>query len=243
MSRLFTTLLSGLLLSLVAPAIACAEAVHNPDPWEPVNRKIYAFNDFFDRHLLVPVARGYQRIIPDPVERSVSNVIDNLLEVTTIVNGLLQAKFGQAASDTGRFLVNSTVGVLGIFDVASRIGLDKHDEDLGQTLGYWGVSSGPYIVVPFLGSYTVRDGLGYMVDTSTTDYLANLDDVPTRNSVTAFRFVVWRADLLKTEELISGDRYTFIRDAYLQRREYLVNDGQVQDDFGEEDYDEDWEDW
>ncbi|HUH37354.1 MAG TPA: VacJ family lipoprotein, partial [Spongiibacteraceae bacterium] len=171
------------------------------------------------------------------------NVIDNLLEVTTVANGLLQGKFSQATSDTGRFLVNSTVGVLGVFDVASRIGLERHDEDLGQTLGYWGVPSGPFVVVPFFGPFTVRDGLAFVVDTSTTDYLANLDDVRTRNSVTVLRFVSLRADLLKSEDLISGDRYSFIRDAYLQRREYLVRDGKVEDTFGDEDYEEDWDEW
>lgn len=243
MSRVLPTLLCSLLLVAAPAGLADEQPVHNPDPWEGLNRKIYVFNDFFDRNLLVPTARAYQWITPDPVERGVRNVIDNLLEVTTVANGLLQGKFSQATSDTGRFLVNSTVGVLGVFDVASRIGLERHNEDLGQTLGYWGVPSGPYVVVPFFGPFTVRDGLGFLVDTSTTDYLAHLDDVRTRNSVTALRFVSLRADLLKSEDLISGDRYSFIRDAYLQRREYLVRDGKVVDTFGDEDYEEDWDDW
>ncbi|MDY0005462.1 MAG: VacJ family lipoprotein [Spongiibacteraceae bacterium] len=243
MSRLLPTLLCSVLLSTAPAGLADERDVHNPDPWEGLNRKVYIFNDYIDRNLLVPTARAYQWITPDPVQRGVRNVIDNLLEVTTVANGLLQGKFSQATSDTGRFLVNSTVGVLGVFDVASRIGLERHDEDLGQTLGYWGVPSGPFVVVPFFGPFTVRDGLAFVVDTSTTDYLANLDDVRTRNSVTVLRFVSLRADLLKSEDLISGDRYSFIRDAYLQRREYLVRDGKVEDTFGDEDYEEDWDEW
>ena len=214
---------------------------HNPDPWEPMNRKIFEFNDVADRWVLKPVARGYQWVTPDPVESGVGNVFANLGTLTTIVNDLLQAKFLQAASDTGRFVVNTTVGLAGIFDVATPLGLKKHNEDFGQTLGYWGVGSGPYVVVPFFGSYTLRSGTGSLFETQSTDVIHYIDDVPTRNQAWGTRVIDRRASLLAAEKLITGDRYSFIRDAYLQQRQFLVNDGAVKDTFGEgEDWD--WED-
>ena len=127
-----------------------------PDPWESWNRKVYAFNDFADRIALRPVAKAYQWVTPAPVEQGIGNMFANLRDINTIINGLLQFKLAQAASDTGRVLLNSTVGLAGLFDVATPIGLKKHNEDFGQTLGYWGVGSGPYLVVPFLGSYTLQ---------------------------------------------------------------------------------------
>lgn len=220
-------------------------SVHNnPDPWESWNRKMFAFNDTADRWVLKPVAKGYQWITPDPVETGISNVFSNLFEVTTIVNDLLQFKFTQALSDTGRFLVNSTIGIVGIFDVATPLGLEKHREDFGQTLGYWGVGSGPYIVVPFFGSYTLRSGTGGLAESQTTDVIQYIDPTRSRNQVWLGRVVSNRANLISAEQLITGDRYTFIRDAYLQQRHYLVNDGKVEDTFGDEDFEEDWvEEW
>lgn len=208
-----------------------------PDPWELINRKTFAFNDVADHYVLTPVAKTYQFVTPDPLEAGIDNMFSNLLEVTTIINDLLQLKFAQAASDTGRFLLNSTVGLLGLFDVATPVGLEKHDEDFGQTLGYWGIGSGPYVVVPILGSYTIRDGLGTYLDTY-SDYVTNLDHIPSRNQSRLLRTVDKRAGLFAAEELITGDRYAFIRDVYLQRREYLVNDGSIVDSFGDEDWDE-----
>ena len=212
-----------------------------PDPWEPMNRAIFSFNDGADRFVLTPLSKSYQWITPDPVEIGIANMFSNLLEITTISNDLLQFKFGQAASDTGRLLLNSTVGLLGFFDVASATGLEKHNEDFGQTLGYWGVGSGPYIVVPLLGSYTLRSGAGALGDVY-TDYLGTIDHVPTRNQLWITRKLDLRASLFAAEELITGDRYTFIRDAYLHRREYLLNDGLVEDSFGDEDFEESWDD-
>jgi phospholipid-binding lipoprotein MlaA len=221
----------------VLPLTAQAEDYSERDPWEGLNRSIFAFNDTADKYVLKPIAKGYQWVTPDPVEEGVSNVFSNLWSLTTIVNDLLQLKFGQAAEDTGRFLVNSTVGLLGIFDVATPMGLEGSNEDFGQTLGYWGVNSGPYVVVPLFGPYTVRDGFGRLVD-GNTDPVAYIDDVPTRNQTFGVRVVSDRAGLLEAEKLITGDRYTFIRDAYLQRRDALVNDGVVEDNFGDEDFDE-----
>ncbi len=214
----------------------------NPDPLESINRKIFVFNDSVDRMALAPIARGFDKITPDIAQRGIGNVFANLLEVTTILNDLLQLKFGQAASDGGRLVLNTTVGLFGLFDVASAVGLEKHTEDLGQTLGYWGVGSGPYVVVPFFGSYTFRDGLGAYGDIY-TDYVSDLSHVPTRNQMWAVRILHRRASVFAAEGLITGDKYTFIRDAYLQRREYMVKDGLVKDTFGEEDTDWGDEEW
>lgn len=205
----------------------------NPDPWEGFNRGVYKFNDGVDRFFLKPVAQGYQAITPDPVEDGVSNVFDNLFEVRNIINDILQWKWGQAANDTGRFLVNSTVGIVGLFDVAQHIGMPENDggEDFGQTLAVWGVGSGPYLMLPFLGPTTLRDGAGMPIDMQ-MDLVGYIDHVPTRNTTYGVRIVSDRAGLLEAEALMSGDRYTFIRDAYLQRREYLIKDGAVEDDFG-----------
>ncbi len=227
---------------ILASQVQAQDAEHNPDPWEGFNRKVFAFNEGADRWVLKPLAKGYQKVTPSMVETGISNAFANLGELNTIANDLLQLKLGQAVSDTTRFLVNTTVGLLGLFDVASAMGLEKHEEDFGQTLGYWGVNSGPYVMVPLLGPYTVRDGFGRIVDAQ-VDYVTNLDHVPTRNQLIALRVIDTRASLIKAEELITGDRYTFIRDAYLQRREYLVKDGVVEDDFGEEDYEEDYDAW
>lgn len=209
-----------------------AEAKDSVDPWEGFNRKVFAFNDTLDRYLLKPLAKGYKAVTPDPVEGGVSSVFSNLKEVSNIANDLLQGKFSQAGNDTGRLLVNTTLGLVGIFDVAEHMGLPKSDgEDFGQTLATWGVGSGPYVVLPFLGSSTVRS-LGGMPVNTFTDPIGYVDHVPTRNSLWGTQLVELRASLLEAESLISGDKYTFMRDAYLQRRNYLAKDGDVEDDFG-----------
>lgn len=209
----------------------------NPDPWEPFNRRVFAFNEFVDRYFLKPVAKGYQWVAPEPVEDGVSNVFANLGDINIALNNLLQAKFKHAAVDSGRFLLNSTVGLVGIFDVASRVGLAKHEEDFGQTLGYWGLDSGPYVVLPFLGPRTVRDGFGSIAD-GYADPVMYTESVSARNSLYGLRLISGRARLLEAERVVSGDRYTFLRDAYLQRREFLVKDGEVEDDDFGADFDE-----
>lgn len=224
---------AGLLLS--GPVLA--ESSERPDdPWESFNRKVFVFNDTLDTYALKPVAKGYRYITPDPVENGISRMFSNLGELVNICNDLLQGKFDQAGNDTGRFLFNTTIGLGGFFDVADKLGMPKNQgEDFGQTLGVWGVGEGPYIVLPLLGPGTVRDGPAQLVD-----FLLNpvpqIDHVPTRNTIHGVNIVSNRADLLKAEKLIKGDKYSFIRDVYLQRREYLLNDGEVEDDFG--DYDE-----
>lgn len=238
--KFLNTLALALAVGAVTPALA--ESPEDNDPFEGVNRAIFAFNEQADRFLLKPIAQGYRFVTPDPVEDSLGRVFDNVGEVVTIANDLFQGKFGQAANDTGRFLVNTTFGVVGIFDVASTMGLDKNEkEDFGQTLGAWGVKSGPYIMLPLLGPSTLRDGPARLVD-GYMNPINTVDDVPTRNTIYGTEVVVRRGQLLKAEELISGDKYSFIRDAYLQRRAFMINDGVVEDDFGSDDFFDDSED-
>jgi phospholipid-binding lipoprotein MlaA len=227
----WSMLLAGVLLS---GQVFAADSMENTqDPWEGFNRKVFVFNDTLDTYALKPIAKGYRVITPDPVEDGISRMFSNVGEIVNVVNGLLQGKFRQAGNDTGRFLVNTTIGLVGFFDVADDLGLPKSDgEDFGQTLGTWGVGSGPYIVIPLLGPSTMRDGPAKLVD-FLVDPVSEIDHVPTRNTVYGVDVVSTRADLLKAEELIKGDKYSFIRDVYLQRREYLLNDGNVEDDFGD----------
>jgi phospholipid-binding lipoprotein MlaA len=203
----------------------------NPDPWEGVNRKIYVFNDTLDSNIFRPIAKGYQAVVPDPVETGVSNFFGNLNDVRTALNNVLQLKLVDGASDTGRVLVNSTVGIVGIIDVASKMGLQKHNEDFGQTLGHWGIASGPYIMIPFLGPSTVRDGLALPVDFYTSPQTFLTEEVAVRNSLWALKFVNQRAELLSLDvvlEDVAYDKYELLRNAYLSRRDFLVSDGESQ---------------
>lgn len=225
----------SLLLALVCINASAEQA--NPDPYEGFNRAMFSFNEKADKYVLKPVSKGYKFITPDPVERGIGRVFSNLGEIVTVGNDLLQGKFGQAANDTGRFLVNSTLGVAGIFDVATHVGLPKNEkEDFGQTLGVWGLGSGPYLVLPFLGPSTLRDAPARLVD-GYANPINFVDHVPTRNTIYGTEVVSGRAALLDAEELISGDKYVFLRDVYLQRRSYLVSDGELEDSFGD-DFDE-----
>ncbi len=227
--------LIAIAVSIPAP-LALAEE-KNPDPWEGLNRKVQKFNDAADRRLLKPIAKGYTKVVPRVLRRGVSNFFSNLTYPVVVVNQLLQGKLREGASDTGRFLFNSIVGIGGLFDPATRVGIARHEEDFGQTLGKWGIYSGPYVVVPFLGPRTIRDGAGSFADS----YMfapRYAEDETVRYGLTGLYFLDGRAALLDVEELISGDRYAFMRDAYLQRREYLVHDGDLEDAFLEDD----WED-
>ncbi|MFC6634802.1 VacJ family lipoprotein [Microbulbifer taiwanensis] len=202
------------------------------DPWEGFNRAVFRFNDSADRWVLKPVATSYRQITPIFMQHGISNFFGNLREVTNTFNSALQGKWGQAGNDAGRFLVNSTVGVAGLFDVAEHMGLDPSDgEDFGQTLAVWGVPSGPYLVLPFMGPSTARDIPGEVVDWYTNP-LTYVDHDATRYALKFTDLVQTRASLLKAETLLQGDRYVLLRDAYLQRREYLINDGELEDDFG-----------
>lgn len=221
---------------LLAALLGCSSHTYavEEDPWEGFNRGVFAFNEFVDRYFLKPVAKAYDWVTPDPVDDSISNVYKNLGEVGNFVNDLLQGKFSEASHDAGRFLVNTTVGIGGLFDPATKLGLERNEEDFGQTFANWNLESGPFVMLPLFGPSTVRDALGRIPDAFTSPQ-RYLDHVPTRNSVYALDIVDTRADLLKLEELIQGDKYSFIRDVYLQRRAFLAADGDVEDDFTADD--------
>lgn len=200
------------------------------DPWEGFNRASYKFNDALDRAIAKPVAKGYKKVAPRVVRTGVSNFFSNLGTITTVVNDVLQGKMKQAGHDSGRFLLNSTLGLAGLFDPASAAGMEHNDEDFGQTLGKWGVKSGPYLMLPILGPSTVRDTFGRLPD-RLTDPVTYLEDDSTRYIIDGVGFVDLRAGLLDLDAQIekSYDKYAFIRNAWLQRREYKVTDGNVAD--------------
>ncbi|MBA2491437.1 MAG: VacJ family lipoprotein [Gammaproteobacteria bacterium] len=208
----------------------CATTSGRPDerdPLERYNRTVFRFNDVLDRNLLKPVARGYRRYLPKPFNIAISNFFANLGDVGVAANNLLQLKVVNAASDVGRIAINSTLGVGGLFDVGSRFGLRKHEEDFGQTLGYWGVPAGPYLVLPLFGPSTVRDTPGRVVD-GYLDPVVYVDGDIERIGLVGLRLLDYRADLLSTEETldeIALDRYIAIKNAFLDRREFLVYDG------------------
>ena len=229
--RKMLLLLAGLLTA--SQVLAEEPAGHPDDPWEGWNRGVFAFNETLDTYALKPVTKGYKAITPDPVEKGVSNFFGNLGEVVTVVNDLLQGKFGQAANDTGRVLINSTLGIAGIFEVAEPMGLEKSEgEDFGQTLATWGSGQGNYLMLPFFGPSTLRDAPGRVVD-SFVNPVGYVDHVPTRNTIMGVGIIDTRAEILEVEKLApEGDKYTYLRDIYLQRRDFLINDGAVEDDFG-----------
>lgn len=198
------------------------------DPLEPLNRAVHSFNnDLLDRAVLEPLAQGYNYITPAPVNRGVTNFFNNLRDVRSAVNNLLQFKIGRAFSDVGRVAINSTLGILGLMDVASNMDLPSYKEDFGQTLGVWGFSSGPFIVLPFLGPSSTRDGVGLVADWF-TDPVNYVKDDTVQTSLVGLRIIDTRADLLNASRVVDQgalDPYAFIRDAYLQRRQNVVYDG------------------
>ena len=199
------------------------------DRWEGFNRGVHDFNDRVDRALLKPVAQTYDRVLPAFLKRGIHNVFRNLGTPAVAINQFLQGKPGRGMSDTARVLVNTTFGIGGLFDVASSAGLRVHDEDFGQTLQVWGAPAGPFFVVPFRGPATVTHACGMLV----SSFMSPLQFVSPQRDRYAIR-AGWaidsRVQLLKSEVLVSGDRYLFFREAYLQRREFLTNDGVVFDD-------------
>ncbi|MDN3555367.1 MlaA family lipoprotein [Halomonas maura] len=242
MTPSFSNRKAGAALLAVAVLSGCASTAnhrqaHPEDPWEGFNRQVFAFNDTLDRYALKPAAQGYRFVTPDPVETGVGNFFANLGELRTTLNSLLQGKPGNAGVATGRFLINSTVGVLGLFDVASHMELVGREEDFGQTLAVWGVGEGPYVVLPLLGPSTVRDTAGLPVD-SYTYPLTYVEEDKVRLSLRALDVIDTRAGLLDQERLIRGDRYSFIRDSWLQRRRFEVNDGELgEDPFASDEFD------
>ncbi|MCX4193673.1 VacJ family lipoprotein [Methylophaga sp. OBS1] len=197
------------------------------DPLEGYNRAMYKFNDAVDTAVLKPVARGYDAVVPDPISQGVSNFFSNLNDITVIINDLFQGKFYQAYRDTHRFVLNTTVGVAGIFDVASLSGFTKNNEDFGQTLGVWGAEPGAYVVLPFFGPRNVRDTFGLIGDMF-TDPVMYVEGDDARIALVGTRVVDTRANLLKAEKVLdqaATDEYSYVRDAYMSRRQYLVFDG------------------
>ena len=220
----------GLQAATLALSLVLAGCAHSPvndpsDPFEGFNRGVFSFNTSLDDYVLRPVTKGYVFVTPDVAQTGVSNFFSNLTYPTVIVNDLLQGKVVQHFSDVGRFLFNTVVGLGGLVDAAGMIGLDKHDEDFGQTLGYWGVGNGAFLMLPLLGPSTNRDFVG-RIGNAATNPLTYVDfeiSVP----LTALAVVDARAQLLSADSVLEQqlDRYIFVRNAYLQRRESLVYDG------------------
>jgi phospholipid-binding lipoprotein MlaA len=200
------------------------------DPWERLNRSSFAFNDALDKGLAKPVAKAYVKVMPRFARTGINNFFNNLDTINTVVNDTLQGKIRQAGRDSCRFLLNSTVGVGGLFDPATPAGLDLNDEDFGQTFGKWGMKPGPYIVWPILGPSTARDSFGKFVDQFTYP-VTYLEDDSTRLWIRTGSLLEMRAGLLDLDAQIdrSYDRYAFIRNAWLQRREFQVTDGEIDD--------------
>jgi len=252
-----TLMQSGARIAAIALALAvlsgCATTHADPrDPLEPFNRAMFEFNDTLDKAVLKPVAQGYKAVMPSPVRTGVTNFFSNLGDPWIALNQLLQGKVEEGMTDFMRFVVNTTFGLCGIFDVASEGGMEKHDEDFGQTLGVWGLEPGPYLVVPFLGPSSVRDGAGWVPDSygylpwRGPKLLDAGDEVALRNALTATDTVQTRANLLDATNVMEEaalDRYGFVRNAYLQRRQSQVYDGNPPvesfDDY--EDYDLDYD--
>lgn len=217
-----------LLLSLAASGCATVNGpIDERDPWEEYNRSMFEFNDSFDRHILKPVAEGYNEVVPPAINNRVSNVFSHLDDVIVILNDILQLKVKQTLSDISRFSFNTVFGLFGLFDVADHMGLPKHNEDFGQTLGHWGVGSGPYLVLPFLGPSTLRDGTGLVADWQ-VDPVMQIEGETEKWATVSLEVVDTRANLLRASRILDTaalDRYVFMRDAYLQRRNSLVYDG------------------
>ena len=221
----------SLLLILLATLLSGCATLNGPadprDPLERYNRAMHNFNEGFDRRIFRPLAEGYVKVTPSPVRRSIGNFFSNLNDIWVMTNNLLQGKPGQSASDLSRVIWNTTVGIGGLFDVASHLELPKHNEDFGQTLGVWGVGSGPYLVLPLLGPSTVRDTAGRAVQWH-YDPLGYWVSFESQVFLTGLNLLDSRASLLRTTRLIDAaalDSYSFTRDAYLQRREFLIHDG------------------
>jgi phospholipid-binding lipoprotein MlaA len=217
------------LLACCCTVAGCATGSNPRDPYEGMNRKVYAFNEGVDKAILKPVAKGYVAVVPAIARRGVTNFFSNLGMVVTTVNDALQLKGTKVPVDFARFTTNVVFGLGGIIDVASELRIESRNEDFGQTLGYWGVDSGPYLVLPFLGPSSVRDGTGLAVDFVISPYFyIEHDQAGVRWSLFALDVIDTRANLLQAENFLEAaaiDRYAFLRDSYLQRREYLVHDG------------------
>ena len=211
--------------SLALTGAALADEPH--DPYEGFNRPMFAVHETLDTYVTKPLAKGYDEVVPLPAQASIGNFFGNIGDLWIGVNNALQGKVANAGNDLGRLLVNSTLGIFGLFDVASELGLEKHDEDFGQTLAVWGVGDGGFLFLPVIGPRTVRDTVTWVVDRY-VDPLSQLDPIAVRNSLTGLRIIDVRASLLPTDKVVEEaalDKYAYVRDAYLQRRRSQIYDG------------------
>lgn len=229
-----STLTRPLIVLVLASSLgACAHATGgaddsaNVDPWEPFNRSMFKFNDKVDRAVIKPVAKGYKAVFPAPIRKGVGNFFRNLDDPTTIVNDVLQGKFHQSVHDSVRFLFNTTFGLLGFFDVSTALGLERHEEDFGQTFSVWGFAQGPYLVLPFLGPSTLSDGIGLIPSTLYTDPRTANGNIELSYWLVGSDAVDTRARLLGASKVVELqlDPYVFRRETYLQQRRQLVYDG------------------
>lgn len=206
----------------------CATGANPRDPYEGFNRKVFAFNEGLDKAVLKPVAKGYNKVVPRLARTGATNFFNNLRVVVTTFNDAIQLKGKKVPVDIARFATNLTFGIFGLIDVATELGIENRNEDFGQSLGYWGVGSGPYLVLPLFGPSTVRDGVGLAADFVVSPFYYWDEKTEVRWTLVAVNFVNTRANLLGAEKFLteSGiERYTFLRDIYLQRREFLIHDG------------------
>lgn len=239
------------IIAMYFSSISLMTIAEESDPWERFNRSVHKFNLALDRSILKPIAQGYDGLVPQPIKKGTSNFFDNFSEVNSTFNNLLQGKMLDSATSGSRFLINTTIGIFGIFDVATAIGLEEQPEDFGQTLGYWGVGAGPYLVLPFFGPSSLRDGTGSLSDFMVNDYVTEeFLDLHWEEELVldGLDIVQKRAKLLPVEGLIIGDEYSFIRDVYLQSRRNDVYDGDPpetgsDDTWGEEGWDEEDDGW
>lgn len=231
-------LTSSLVLILLASTLL-NNSVHSSedDPLEPMNRVIFGFNEVVDDAVLEPVAKGYKYITPDPIEESITNFFNNLGEINTIVNSTLQLKLDKTLTSSGRLIINSTFGIFGLFDVATPMGIEKHNEDFGQTLGYYGIPSGPYLVLPFFGPSSFRDAPGFYADIQIEKEISPIHtDLhhEERQVIQATNVIDTRANLLKATKILdtaAKDKYIFLRESYLQKRARMIVDGKDVQDF------------
>lgn len=236
----FKNILSrGLICSiLLTGGCATLEGPPNPDdPLERYNRAMFSFNETMDEYVAAPVARGYNYVMPNALNTGVTNFFGNLDDIVVFANSLLQLKFEKATITLARVITNTTIGILGLFDVATHLDAPKHNEDFGQTLAFWGVDSGPYFVLPFLGPSTVRDGLSVPIDWFLFDPIFKDTQLIVSLGLLALRYTDKRAALLTASEIIdtaAPDKYAFIRDAYLQHRNNLEYDGNPPQEFSDE---------